>query len=255
MKDVEIIRNAYIETLGRCDDTKLICTADWVQTVTASDHARWFNRVIFSTVPNGQEARRLIEETVKTYQANGADCEWLVWPDTVPSEFAALLAAVGFTREEVAFGMLLETALYSQLETPTRLVAEPLERKDIAQFVDVSARGWTERDIDTDFAVSRMEGVFDANDFFWVKIDGEPIATAETQYVSDSGYLCGSSVLPDYRGLGAYRLLIKRRLEQLAENGVPLASSIALEGTSAPILEKLGFRNVASIRYFAKTNR
>ena len=70
---------------------------------------------------------------------------------------------------------------------------------------------------------------------------GRGVGAAGTVMKDGFGYLVGAVVLPEHRGNGAYRSLIRGRLEDLRAGGRPFAVTQAREATSAPILEKLGF--------------
>jgi len=55
-------------------------------------------------------------------------------------------------------------------------------------------------------------------------------------------------VLPRFRKRGAYRALVEARIARLRERGVPYAIVLSKADTSAPILERRGFRRVYSLR-------
>ena len=57
-------------------------------------------------------------------------------------------------------------------------------------------------------------------------------------------------MLPEARGKGAYQALVDARLRYAAAQGIPLATSQAKADTSAPILERLGFRQEGLFRSY-----
>jgi ribosomal protein S18 acetylase RimI-like enzyme len=59
-------------------------------------------------------------------------------------------------------------------------------------------------------------------------------------------YLSGGGTLPDARGRGAYRALVRARWEHAVKLGTP-ALVVHAQDASRPILEQLGFRRVATI--------
>lgn len=59
-------------------------------------------------------------------------------------------------------------------------------------------------------------------------------------------YLSGGGTLPEGRGRGAYRALVRARWEHAVELGTP-ALVVHAQDASRPILEELGFRRVATI--------
>jgi GNAT superfamily N-acetyltransferase len=72
----------------------------------------------------------------------------------------------------------------------------------------------------------------------------------ELQPNNDAAYLIGGVVLPELRGRGVYRALVRARLEAV-RGRLSLATTHAREATSAPILERLGFRT--AFRYSVLT--
>ncbi|MEZ4222557.1 MAG: GNAT family N-acetyltransferase [Polyangiaceae bacterium] len=247
---IEIVRDAYVDTIAAVADTTLIRQGDWIQTTTPSSKQRWFNRVVHSRLSAAQAARR-VAETLAAYSNNGSDCEWLVWPDTSPSGFDQVLRDHGFQAKERADGLLIGTAKFEEMAPVVGLKVARVQRGEVPQYVELSARGWDAREIDRSLLLERIEQDFSTTEFYWVMKGSEPIGTGEWKRVSSSGYLCGSTVLPQHRGQGAYRALVRHRLAKMHEQGVQVASTIALEGTSAPILEKLGFSSRVPIHYFA----
>jgi GNAT superfamily N-acetyltransferase len=82
---------------------------------------------------------------------------------------------------------------------------------------------------------------------FVALLDGEIVASATSTYVDGAVTLNGGAVLPDARGRGAYRSLVAARWEDAVERGTPALVTQAGR-MSAPILEQLGFREVAKIK-------
>jgi GNAT superfamily N-acetyltransferase len=72
----------------------------------------------------------------------------------------------------------------------------------------------------------------------------EPVGTCSLAAHDDYGYLLGAQVLAKGRGAGAYKHLIAARLRFLQEAGIEYAVTQAMEQTSAPILEHLGFETL-----------
>ena len=72
-------------------------------------------------------------------------------------------------------------------------------------------------------------------------VDGEPAASAGSTVDDDALRLWDGSVLPAYRGRGAYRALVARRLVDARATTARFALVKAVDTTSAPILKRLGF--------------
>jgi hypothetical protein len=78
-------------------------------------------------------------------------------------------------------------------------------------------------------------------------IDGRAIARATGSFSEHGVTLFGGSVPPDARGRGAYRALVHARWGDAVARGTPLAVTDA-GSMSRPILARLGFREVGTIR-------
>ena len=77
-------------------------------------------------------------------------------------------------------------------------------------------------------------------------LEGRPVAQAQATFTPHGVVMNGGSTLPDARGHGAYRALVRARWEAAAERGTPALVTQA-GAMSKPILERLGFRAVCEI--------
>jgi len=78
-------------------------------------------------------------------------------------------------------------------------------------------------------------------------LDGRPVAYAEAARSPVGLYLGGGATLPDARRHGCYRALVRERWDEAVRLGLPGLAVQAKYHTSAPILRRLGFREVATI--------
>jgi len=78
-------------------------------------------------------------------------------------------------------------------------------------------------------------------------LDGEPVGRASAGFSEHGVTLFGGSTLPEARGRGAYRALVRARWDDAVARGTPLAVTQAGRH-SRPILARLGFREVCTIR-------
>src|SRR6266508_3985425 len=76
-------------------------------------------------------------------------------------------------------------------------------------------------------------------------IDDRLVAAGGVQFTPYGAYLAGGSTHPDYRGRGCYRALVRARWDAAAARGTPLLAAHAGK-LSKPILERLGFRQLAT---------
>ena len=78
-------------------------------------------------------------------------------------------------------------------------------------------------------------------------LDGRPVARATGSFSEHGVNLSGGAVVADARGRGAYRALVRARWDDAVARGTPLAVTDA-GSQSRPILARLGFRELCTIR-------
>jgi GNAT superfamily N-acetyltransferase len=83
---------------------------------------------------------------------------------------------------------------------------------------------------------------------YLARIDGRPVATADLTLLEDDRavFLGGALTLPEFRGRGAYRALVRTRWSDAVAAGRPLLVTQS-EPMSQPILRRLGFEVVGHI--------
>ena len=77
-------------------------------------------------------------------------------------------------------------------------------------------------------------------EMFVALVDGEVVAFGGARFGRAAVYLSGGGTLPDHRGRGVYRALVRARWDAAVERGTPVLTVGAGE-MSRPILERLGF--------------
>jgi GNAT superfamily N-acetyltransferase len=82
----------------------------------------------------------------------------------------------------------------------------------------------------------------------WLAVlDGTPVAFALAERSTAGLYLAGGATLPEARGRGCYRALVRARWDEAKKLGLPGLAVQAQLGSSAPILRRLGFVETATI--------
>jgi hypothetical protein len=89
------------------------------------------------------------------------------------------------------------------------------------------------------------EGERGATYLAWV--EGKPAARAYAAYTDHGLVLFGGASLPELRGRGAYRALVRARWEDAVARGTPALVTHA-GAMSRPILRRLGFEEVSEVR-------
>jgi GNAT superfamily N-acetyltransferase len=78
-------------------------------------------------------------------------------------------------------------------------------------------------------------------------LDGEPVACATAVFADAAVMLVGGATLPEARGRGCYRALVRARWDDAVRRGTPTLVVQAGE-MSRPVLERLGFQLVSQLR-------
>lgn len=229
------------------DDTRIIERPGWYQVVTPSAKT-YMNEVACSQI-DSDDADRVIDETIATYQQHGVRFRWIVSPFTRPADLGERLARRGFERIAVRAMGTDTAALAAAKETNAPGVAvEEVDSASLEGFVRTMLRGWgmPEEQVDEEVPLHRRVMTADPRTvhFFGAKVDAEWAATAALVLRDGYGFLLGGQVLERARGRGAYRALLAARLAFLHERGFEYAVTHAIEATSAPILERLGFETL-----------
>jgi GNAT superfamily N-acetyltransferase len=117
---------------------------------------------------------------------------------------------------------------------PPRVDGVEVRRADPDVARDISTRGW---------------GVPSAprDPLGWIAyVDGEPVAYAGAVACPLGLFLTGGVTLPEARGRGAYRALVRARWDEAARLGTPTLV-VHAEEASRRVLERIGFRRIAAI--------
>ncbi|AKU95848.1 acetyltransferase, GNAT family [Labilithrix luteola] len=225
----------------------------WFQITTPSSKGRWHNRVVESVMTR-EEAPRRISEVIAHYRALGVDFAWRVGPSAAPSDLGEILANHGMVPTELV-GMAAQVSRVSVSIEP-RITVERVGLHNVVDYVHASAAGWNNDPATAASLLADMQRTLADPDndcqFFVAYCDGEPAGSGALWPVSArSEYFLGSSVAPKFRGLGVYRALVAARITEMRSRGVPLATIWAMQDTSAPICQRLGFEALCKARIYA----
>lgn len=222
-------------------DVRVIERPGWYQVIRPDQRDGSSNEVIRSRLAPA-EADSVINKITNEYNALGVSFKWIVGPGTEPADMGERLRARGFSSWR-AKGMCAPTSL--ALRATGALTTEEVDARTLDDFVRVMAEGWQ-----ADRAMARTDAVATLaspiHHAFMVRSRGVPIAAAGSILRARSAYLVGAVVLPEHRGVGAYRALLAARLSHARAHGRELATTWARATTSAPILEQLGFETVCT---------
>ncbi len=188
----------------------------------------------------------LVEEVVEHARAAGRPrVRWWVDERTRPADTAEQLAGLGLRKDE-------------RLEVLALPVESELDELDEVEVVELTTRDEVERglrlsaavfgysppssaQIDDHSAMVSRPVAERVSRSYLAFVDGVAAAHAGSTVDGDALRLWDGAVLPAYRGRGAYRALVARRLRDARSTTAEFALVKAVDDTSAPILRRLGF--------------
>lgn len=200
--------------------------------------------------PDGIEA---LVEDVRTIVADAGHerAAWAIGPSTRPLDLAVRLAELGFapTDEpplEPSFTAmaLVEPPAVGDTHGVVVHKVETLDDFRLADRIMVGGSGATDEEL-ASFEASALErwNAYVTRGVqlrFLALVDGEPVAAAQLFPCEAGGLLGGSATMPEARGRGAYRALVKARWDEVVHRGTP-ALVVQAGVMSRPILESVGF--------------
>lgn len=191
------------------------------------------------------EVDDVIEEIRGLLRARGrTTCAWEIGSHATPADLPEQLLARGFADDQpepLAIGMALTEA---PPPGPADVVVKVVETDDeYCESERIAAIGFGE-----EVASERKPYVASAlNPIYVALIDGRIVARASSALGEHGVTLFGGATLPEARGRGAYRALVAARWRDAEERGTPLVVTQA-GIMSRPILTRLGFREVGTVR-------
>jgi GNAT superfamily N-acetyltransferase len=210
----------------------------------------------------GDEADEVIGEVKAVAEARGLPLNWILDPETEPTDFPDRLQAHGILpdpHDDVSKVMVLPASTVveapaipglelhdalANIETYTRSERVSAEAfNDIPYGAPMPIDAQRERRFANHLAAGNRRIVM-------ATIDGEPAGAGSlTLFPPDGATMNGGAVRSRFRGRGVYRALVAARLQMARDAG---AAGLVVWGgrMSAPILERLGFQTVSWRRFY-----
>jgi GNAT superfamily N-acetyltransferase len=200
--------------------------------------------------PNGIDAT--IEEVHAILSERSRDaCSWEIGHSATPRDLVERLYERGLVDDDDpdVIGMLLTAPPPPAPDGIEVRQVRTFEEFAAAKRIAAQAFGMPEEEFDAERERERWDDA--AALAYWktfvAVLDGEIVASANSTYLDGAVTLNGGAVLTDARGRGAYRALVSARWDDAVARGTPALVTQAGR-MSAPILERLGFREVARIK-------
>lgn len=196
-----------------------------------------------------------VEERIEVVRAwfrdRGRDAfTWWVGPSATPAGLEDRLRAAGaapFADEPVVTSMVL-TEPPPEVEGIEVRRVERLDDFALAREMAWNVAGFTDEQLESARAtlVTRWEERQSSGDaaLYLAFLNGEPVASGDILFLPFAGFLSGATTLPEARGRGAFRALVRARWDEAVRRGTP-ALLVGAGKMSQPILERIGFAAVA----------
>jgi GNAT superfamily N-acetyltransferase len=202
----------------------------------------------------------VLEEVLR--HARAADRTRLRWwcdERTVPADTEQQLAGLGLRQVErlvvLALPVTAELAVPDGVEVVPVTDREGLELAGRIQAEVFDMSPMSQAQVDDLLASITLPEEERLIRCYVAYLDGEPVASAGSTVDGDALRFWDGAVLPAYRGRGAYRALVARRLVDARSTTADFALVKAVDDTSAPILTRLGFRPYGEQRCWARPVR
>jgi GNAT superfamily N-acetyltransferase len=237
-------RQAFLHWSG----TEVIERPGWLQLLTPSFRQGGLNRIVYAQLDE-READAVIDAAIARYRELGLRFSWTVTPDCRPLDLGQRLEQRGLVRADL-LGMVHELDELPEREDPDVRV-ELVGAAQLSEYMAVMAAGWG---IDPgpfeQFGRVQIEDPLARYALFLARWRGQPVAAASCIAFERSLFLQGGVVLPEFRQRGIYRALTVARLRHAAARGIGLVTVHAQRSSSAPLLERLGFRSLVELASF-----
>lgn len=234
-------RQAFVPWSG----TEVIERPGWLQLVTPSFRQGGLNEIVYAQLDE-RETDAVIDATIASYRELGLHFRWTVTPACRPEDLPQRLEARGLERLELA-GMARTSEAITDVDDPD-IEVEQVDAASLSDCVAVLGAGWS---IDpaqlAGYSRAQLDDPERRYALFLARYRGQPAAAAGCIALPRSLFLQGGVVLPEFRKRGLYRALVAARLRYAAARGLDLVTVHADCSTSAPLLERFGFRRVVEL--------
>jgi hypothetical protein len=224
--------------------------------VTAEDYAVvtyarsvWVHRIRLSD----DRVPEAVDEVRALLRLRGLDeVSWWVGERSTPAGLAERLEALGLTDDDPARLTTLVIASEPGGE-PTVEVRKVASFEDYLTALEID---WTAFDLPAEQRQERRAAARAAwplivadgrSSVYLAYLDGEPVGFGRAVFAPWGALLLGGATLVGARGRGVYTSIVHARWREAVARGVPRIV-VSAGPMSAPILEKLGFRRLGSVR-------
>jgi GNAT superfamily N-acetyltransferase len=198
------------------------------------------------------DADAVIAEQIAIFAGRGQPFEWKLYDYDQPADLADRLRVAGLVAEEPESFMVAEVApVLEQLRSaglPDGVrVDRVTEPAGVAKMNEVSELVFEEdRSELKESILAQLRTAPEMTGLFVAMAGDVPVCAARIEFLPDTEFagLWGGGTLPEWRGRGIYRALVRYRAELADQRGYRYLT-VDASPDSGPILERLGFTRLA----------
>lgn len=213
---------------------------------------------VFRTRAADEDLPRLIAEVAERHQ--NVESRWIVTPASYSPALEKLLEKAGYSKAYIHYGYVKSTEQSNLRENPNFYVKKVETVADMKAFYGLFEKNFkrpfekTEKDMEADLALSSPEVDRAVRFMVYCSRTNLPVSSAGIfkHPKLRFGFLFGGNTLPEYRGRGAYSLLLEERIKEARLSGLDLVGLNARIDSSAPIVEKRGFTRCGITAFWEK---
>ena len=249
MDAMTILRQLDIERQTVADsDARLERSPYVVRSIGAGNRWTGVTYARFST----SETEMVVHAEIEYFTRLGCAFEWKIYSHDEPPDLLTKLRKCGFGIGEEESVMVCDSGELSPLLTaqlPAGMtVVSVRDEGRIEDYLSVETAVWScEANGMRELLLSTLSDPFQRELGFVAYVDAKPIGCGRVTASPQSRFagLWGGSVLPDFRGRGAYRALLSARIDHIRQFDSIRYLRVDAMPTSRPILERYGFKRIA----------
>ena len=204
---------------------------------------------------NDKSVDGAVRQVTEYFAGKRKPFSWIVGPGSAPPDLGSRLLACGFGQPLVCHGMYLpDPGIKIDTDPSIRVSELSVDKPDAA--VEIMATGFNmtleaSRSLHEIMALSANELRTRIYLAYLAGVDRAVACGYVTRFPDRPiALLCGGATLQEYRGRGAYKALLARRLRDIVRDGVNTVIVLADQRTSAPICAKVGFAKVCELQMY-----
>jgi ribosomal protein S18 acetylase RimI-like enzyme len=248
-KDLAVFRTA-LESVKKDSDNEIFETPEWFQVITPGAPTPFMNSILRSLLTE-ENADSRIERAIEDYRARQLPFMWVVSPWSRPLSLGKKLLHHGLQLRDVTAGLSASATDLAKIAS-SDVQVEQLTQENTEDWIKANIAAWEIPPQGHPVVKSRAEKALRSSDsfYFLARFQGEPAAVGNLRLFNGFSFLTSGAVKKQLRGCGIYRALVAHRARFSLERGVDLVITHAVANTSAPILEKLGFKKHCEMKHY-----